>query len=174
MSTIMFILISVILALVISLIYTRFNYNNYIYYIFENARKSAKKKNWDKIYLAIDIHDTIVYGNYDKDKLPTKFIGNAKKTLQYLSNRSDIELILYTCSHPKEIDKYLEFFKTNDISFKYINENLDIPNNALGCYDKKLYFNVLLDDKSGFDAEQDWDSVLKYVKSNNFNYSNKK
>src|SRR5690554_2945679 len=99
----MFILISVMLALMISLIYTRFNYNNYIYHIFENARKSAKKKNWDKIYLAIDIHDTIVYGNYDKDELPTKFIGNAKKTLQYLSNRSDIELILYTCSHPKEI-----------------------------------------------------------------------
>jgi hypothetical protein len=143
----------------------------YINTIFENARKSAKRKKWNKIYLAVDVHDTIVYGNYNHNLLPTEFIGKAKEALQYLTNRSDIELILYTCSHPNEIEKYIEFFKSHNIRFDHINENLDVPNNALGCYDKKLYFNILLDDKSGFDAEVHWEHILAYCKKHSFNYS---
>lgn len=145
--------------------------NNYINIIFSNALKNAQKKNWDKIYLAVNIHDTIVRGNYIENVLPTEFIGNAKVVLQYISKRKDIEMILYTCSHPDEIKKYLQFFKKHDIHFKYVNENLDIPNNALGCYDKKLYFNVLLDDKSGFIAEKHWDDIYTFIRNVNFNCS---
>ena len=80
---------------------------------FNNAYKSAQKKKWDKIYVAVDIHDTIVYGNYNTDELPTEYIANAKEVLQYISQREDIVLMLYTCSHPHEIEKYfaLCFYK---------------------------------------------------------------
>lgn len=133
----------------------------------KTAFENAKKKNWDKIYIAVDIHDTIVYGNYNANELPTEFISNSKEVLQYLSKRPDVTLLLYTCSHPTEITKYFDFFKSNDIIFKYANENPEVPNNALGCYDKKMYFNVLLEDKSGFDAESDWNIIYDFFKNTN-------
>ncbi len=79
--------------------------------------------------------------------------------LQRLSKRKDVTLILYTCSHPHEIVEYLKFFEDNEIHFKYVNENLDCPNTAFGCFDKKFYYNIMLEDKAGFDASEDWDEI---------------
>lgn len=138
---------------------------------FKRAQIGAKRKKWDKIYIAIDIHDTIVYGNYKTDELPTEFIARSKEILQDWSKRDDIVLLIYTCSHPSEIVKYIDFFASHNIIFKYANENSDVPNNALGCYDDKLYFNVLIEDKAGFMAETEWDELDEYVKNNNFNYA---
>lgn len=129
----------------------------------ERSIAHAKKKNWNKIYIAVDIHDVIVKGNYIPNVLPTDFLYGAKDTLKYLSKRSDICLILNTCSHPHEIEKYLEFFKARDIHFKYVNENPEVPNNALGCYDDKFYFNILLEDKAGF-IESDWYVIYTFFK----------
>ncbi len=137
----------------------------------ERCLESAKRKKWDKIYIAIDIHDTIVHGNYNANELPTEFIANSKEVLQYLSKREDIILLLYTCSHPTEIVKYIDFFNSNDIKFKHSNINPDIPNNALGCYDLKPYFNILLEDKAGFNAETDWAILCAFIKQHNFNFS---
>lgn len=138
---------------------------------FKRALAGAQRKKWDKIYIAIDIHDTIVYGNYNANELPTEFIGNSKTILQEWSKRDDIVLLIYTCSHPVEIAKYMEFFKSNDIIFKYANRNPDVNNNELGCYDSKMYFNVLLEDKAGFNAEEECDIINEFVKNNNFNYA---
>lgn len=133
----------------------------------EKSIENAKRKKWNKIYIAVDIHDTIVHGNYIADVLPTDFLFGAKETLKYLSKRNDICLILYTCSHPHEIIKYLKFFKDRDINFQYVNENPEVPNNALGCYDDKMYFNILLDDKAGF-VETDWYVIYNFFNNKNF------
>jgi len=127
------------------------------------CQNSAIRKNWDKIYIAIDIHDTVVKGNYKSDELPTDFLPHAKETLQMLSKHKNVVLILYTCSHPTEIIKYFSFFKENDIHFKYANQNPDVPDNALGCYKDKFYFNILLEDKAGFIAE-DWNTIFDFFK----------
>lgn len=132
----------------------------------KNCIKSAKKKNWNLIYIAIDIHDTIIEGNYSTTELPTNFLANSKEVLQYLSNRKDIVLILYTCSHRREIEKYYELFIDNKIYFRYCNENPEVPDNALGCYTNKLYFNLLLDDKAGFNPNTDWTVLHDFFKEN--------
>jgi hypothetical protein len=131
---------------------------------FERAFFNARKKNWDKIYVAIDIHDTIVRGNYRTDVLPTEFYPFAKKVLQHLSSRQDIVLILNTCSWPEEIEKYINFFKVYGIDFLYTNENPEVPNTALGCYTTKFYFNVMIEDKAGFNAENEWEELYNYFK----------
>ena len=52
---------------------------------------------------------------------------------------------------------YIKVFEENGIHFDYINENPEVDNNELGNFDKKLYFNIGIDDKFGFDAENgDW------------------
>jgi hypothetical protein len=121
----------------------------------DKAFKNKEKRGWDKIYFYFDIHETILYPDYNnKDEL--RFYEYAKEVLQYLSKRNDIVIALYTCSYPKEIERYLNFFLENGIEFEYANKNPDVENTAYGYYEDKPYFNVLFEDKAGFDAESDW------------------
>ena len=130
----------------------------------DNAFKLMKKRNWDKIYYFIDLHGTVVKSNYSTDDIPRDYYPGAKEGLQYLTNRDDIVLIMYTCSHPHEIVKYVEYFKESGIVFDYINENPEVKTdlNGYGNYDKKPYMSVLMDDKAGFDGETDWLEIIKY------------
>ena len=128
----------------------------------DQCLESAIRKGWNNIFIAVDIHDTIVKGNYRTDELPTDFLPMAKETLQMLTKYPNVTLLLYTCSHIPEIQKYFKFFEANDIHFKYCNENPDVPNNALGDYTKKMYFNVLLDDKGCFNGKTEWPIIYDY------------
>ena len=127
--------------------------------------EAAKKKGWDKIFFAFDIHSTIIRPNYEVGNIPTEFYPLAKETLQEISDREDVDLIIYTCSWPKEIEEYLKYFESHGINFKYVNENPEVKNQGYGFYDKKFYFNVLIEDKAGFNAEKDWDKFQKCMKS---------
>ena len=73
---------------------------------------------------------------------------------------------MYTCSHPHERQQYVEYFKTNGIHFNYINHNPEVESEGYGYYEDKPYFNVLFEDKSGFDAHNDWEKVLEVLKRN--------
>lgn len=127
-----------------------------------------KRKGWDKTFWFIDLHSTVLIPNYQTGNIPTEFYSYAKETLQLLSKLPDVCLIMYTCSHPHEIEEYLTFFKENDINFEYVNENPEVSTDigGYGCYDKKPYMNVLFEDKAGFDAETEWISVLNLLKEN--------
>ena len=125
----------------------------------ERAFEKAKRENWDKTYWAFDIHETMVIPNWSTEELPTSFYPEAKEVLQAISKRKDICMILYTCSHPHEIEKYREFFEEHQIHFDYANENPEVESRGYGCYDHKPYFNVLFEDKAGFDPQSDWTKV---------------
>ena len=126
------------------------------------------KRHWDKTYWFVDIHNTIVKANYEYGNIPKDFYPMAKETLQLISKLPDVCLIMYTCSHPNEIEEYLKFFKENDINFEYVNENPEVKTdiNGYGNYDKKPYFNVLFDDKCGFDPDMDWVEVYELLLAN--------
>ena len=127
----------------------------------EFAYKRMKEKNWEKIYVLIDIHNTIFRPSYHKDETYQWFIG-AKEALQFLSKNKKICLILWTSSHESSVKKYMEVFEKNGIHFDYVNENPEVKNDDIGNFDKKLYFNIGIDDKFGFDAENgDWISLMK-------------
>ena len=123
----------------------------------------AGMKGWKKTYWAIDIHGTILKPTYEKGVLSTEFYPNAKKVLQVLTKDAKVVLILYTCSYPEEISEYLRFFRSHQIRFDYVNENPEMNAGAYGYYDSKFYFNLLLDDKAGFDPERDWAGVSRVV-----------
>ena len=131
-----------------------------------NHFEYKEKRNWDKTYWFLDLHSTILKPNYSVGNIPTEFYPYAKETLQLLTKLSDVVLIMYTCSHPNEIEEYINFFESNNIHFDYINENPEVitDTNGYGCYDKKPYINVLLDDKAGFSGEEDWVLVLNLMK----------
>lgn len=136
----------------------------------------AKEKQWYETYHAFDVHGVISQPDYRKtEKVGQEFRINyypwAKETLQFLTkNRPDMILFIYTSSYPEEIKRYMDQFKKDGIYFKYVNENPEISK-AKGCYgyyDKKPYYNVLIDDKSAFFPETDWKPIYDYFVNSDY------
>lgn len=125
----------------------------------ENCIYNARLKGWDKTYWAFDIHGTILKPTFQSAVLSTEFYPYAKEVMQMISRQSNVVRILYTCSYPDEIAGYLKFFERQGIHFDYVNENPEICSGAYGHYERKFYFNVLFEDKSGFDPLTDWKAV---------------
>jgi len=90
------------------------------------------------------------------------FYPFAKEALELINKEPDIINLLFTCSHPAEIIRYQNFFKENNLVFKHVNENPDVPNTALGCFTSKHYFNVLFEDKCGFDPLVEWEMIYNF------------
>ena len=121
-----------------------------------------REKNWEKIYVAVDIHDTILRACYD-DEETYDYFPFAKDVLQTMTLRGDICLILWSSCHPDKLKEYARHFLDDGIRFDYINENPEVENTHLQNFEEKLYMNVGLDDKFGFDAENDWDIVYQVL-----------
>ena len=127
----------------------------------KNSYDQKVEKNWDTIFWMVDIHDTIIPGKYDIAQ-SFEFYEYAKEVLQFLSKQDDVCLLLYTCSHPSEISRMWGFFGCNDINFEYVNENPCVPDTELGNYKDKPYFNILLENKAGFEPS-DWKSIKELL-----------
>ena len=129
----------------------------------ENCISNSKLKGWNKTYWAFDIHGTILKPTCKAGVVSTEFYPYAKEVMQLLSQQSNIVRILYTCSYPSEIADYIEYFEGHGIHFDYVNENPEICAGAYGHYDRKFYFNVLFEDKAGFDPLTDWKEIYQLL-----------
>jgi hypothetical protein len=130
----------------------------------QRCLQDAKRKGWEKTYWAFDIHGTMLLPTFQSGVLSIEFYPYVKEVLQILTRQKDIIRILYTCSYPDEIAQYLAYFKQYDIQFDYVNENPEVCAGAYGHYERKFYFNVLFEDKAGFDPLTDWEQVLLTIK----------
>ena len=132
-----------------------------IYKWIEKMFHHAFEKEWFDTYWGFDIHGTILVPTFRKNSFDSEFYPWAKETLQLLTKREDIIMILYTSSYPEEIEHYQKVFKENDIHFKYVNENpeIDTAKGNFGHYESKFYFNVLFEDKASFDPLVEWKQV---------------
>ena len=119
---------------------------------------TREKKGYEYLYFMIDVHGTILKPSLDKEE---KFIfyDYAKEVLRELSNREYIKLILWTSTYPSKIKNYLDKFEEEGIHFDYVNSNNEMANTSFGCFDKKFFYDVGIDDKCGFDAERDWERI---------------
>lgn len=125
------------------------------------AFQEKYKRDWDKLYFAIDLHGTIIHRYKGDDILPYDW---AEETLYYLSKKEDIVLILFTSSYPQSIMPFNMWCKDNDIKFKYLNRNPECPNNKTGDFTHKFYFNVLIDGRAGFDPDDGgWNKIFNAI-----------
>lgn len=129
-----------------------------------NAMQMAYSRKWDTLYWQIDVHGTIIVPNWDKDTLPLDTYPLALTALSRIQKFKPMRnvLILSTSSHPKEIGEYMLFFEGHGIKFDYINENPEVATEKgdFGYYEDKYYFNVMLEDKAGFDPYEDWGAII--------------
>jgi len=121
----------------------------------ERAFAKMKERNWDCIYFAIDVHGTFIKSTYKKDT-HFEFYPGAEEVLKYMSTRPDIKMIMYTSSHASYTDCLFEELISKHIYFDYINENPEVETNKISDFSIKFHFDVILDDKAGFEAETDW------------------
>jgi len=122
------------------------------------AYQEKYQRKWDTIYFAIDLHGTIIkkYTGEDIQVYPI-----AAEVLRAISHIREIVLILFTSTSKEQLKPFFKWCHENDITFKYLNENPECPNNKTGDFSKKFYFNVLIDDRAGFDPETDWAEITR-------------
>ena len=109
---------------------------------FEVAFKRKKEKNWDKIYVVVDIHDTILRACYENEET-YEYYPYAREALQLMTSRDDICMILWSGCYDEQMAMYRSHFAEEGIRFDY--------------------FNVGIDDKFGFEAETDWVKVIEVL-----------
>lgn len=142
------------------------------------VRAFDKKKKFDKrdesgnwrypMFWAIDLHDVIIPGTYTRENAGRKFFPNAEVVLQWLTRREDMKLILFTSSHGNAIQDILEWMFHYGISFDYANENPECTVTTTLCaFDRKFYFDVMLEDKAGFNGDTDWFEIQQCLKDIN-------
>ena len=129
---------------------------------FETAFKRMKEKGWDKIYILVDIHDTVFEATYSKDEY-YRWFPYAKEALHLMSINPRISLILWSSSYTDAIEKYINTFEKSKIHFDMVNVNKETEDNELSCFAQKTYFNVGIDDKFGFDARVDGETFYHYL-----------
>lgn len=126
------------------------------------AYENARSRGWDKIFVAVDIHDTITASNY-KATMP-EIIPEAKEAIQFLNTLPEMNLILFSSCYEKDYSTHMQHFEDNDMHFKYFNENPEVPNTETGDFSKKFFYSAIVDDKAGFDTE-DWHELISAVKA---------
>ena len=114
------------------------------------------------IYIMVDVHNTILKPTFDK-KETFEYFPYAKETLQLLSEKENIKLIMWTSSYDEKIQMYLRHFEENGIIFNFVNENKEYGNVSFACFDAKFYYDIGIDDKFGFDAEHDWKEIYTFL-----------
>ena len=134
---------------------------------FNNAFERAKAKNWDYIYILVDVHGTIFFPSY-LNKENYEFYPYAKEALQLLSKDPNIKLILWTSSTFEAAMDYSIVLNRNKIYFDYLNCNPEVERQSTDPetldLSSKYYFNIGIDDKFGFEPETDWKLIYDYLK----------
>jgi hypothetical protein len=130
---------------------------------FNKAYEKKEKRGWDHIYVFVDVHETIFKPTYESGQKEFEYYKDAKKALKMVSNRKDIILGLSTCSYPDQIGRFLDKLESDGIHFDLINENPMEKNTSYANFDQKPYFNVLIEDKAGFEPDFEWHLVFKCV-----------
>jgi len=115
---------------------------------------------WPRLYCAVDLHDVIIPGTYTFNNEGKQPYPYAIEVLQWLTNRKDMCLILFTSSHfvpTLNVRKWLS--KEYEIGFDFVNENPECLDNELCCFASKFYFDLMFEDKAGFNGMVDWKNI---------------
>lgn len=134
--------------------------------VFENAFMRMSEKQWDCIYVLIDLHGTIFTPVYNSEE-KYEFYPYAKETLQLLSKHKGIKLIIWSSTSDTYYKDYLTVLNNNNIFPDYFNENPEVvrqyddPKQV--SFDKKFYYNIGIDDRFGFEPQKDWKELYTFL-----------
>lgn len=131
--------------------------------MYETALETKKRKGWDRIYIIVDLHETVLLPTWSVDR-SNVFYPNARRCLRLLSTMKEVVLILWSSSSVSNNVEYQRFFQKEGVDFKYINSNPEVESTEYADFDTKLYMNMIIDDKGGFEPERDWEELYYTIK----------
>jgi len=105
----------------------------------------------------VDVHGTIIpSGEHEKFSF---ICDTAKEVLQWMSKRKEFRLILWTSSYTPEYNRVVNWLETNGIAIHYVNSNPEAKDTERACFARKPYYNIVLDDRAGFEPQSDWAAI---------------
>lgn len=126
-----------------------------------SALYRKKQMSWDKIYVAVDLHGTVLRENAEGNQ---QLIEAAGRCLKIMTERKDICLILWSASSDPDIQEARKMMCWAGIWFNYVNENPEVKGgDRYFARPSKPYFNVGIDDAFGFDPDTDWDKLIEVL-----------
>lgn len=128
------------------------------------AFKKNKSKGWNKIFICVDLHEVIITPTYSRLNDGAEIYPHARAVLQRWTEREDVCLILWTCSHDNALRDIRDRLANEGILFDYVNENPEVPSSDICDFSGKFYMDIGLDDKFGFDAANDWLAIKRDLK----------
>ena len=132
---------------------------------FRTAFKRMKEKNWDYIYVLVDIHGTIFKPSWNNEE-KYEFYPYAEEVLKKFSDDERIKIILWSSTKREAADNYYSALFKKEIYVDYFNGNPEIEEEKgeadMADFSAKPYFNVGIDDKFGFDPYEDWKEIYDY------------
>ncbi len=145
--------------------------------LFKEAMAKMIERGHVQLYVAVDVHGTIIKPSKmtvmqvaDGADLPSEVVCScgvtpefeyypyAQEVLRRMSDAPFVRLILWTstqntCDLVKELER-------GGVFVDYLNQNPDFQFTPYADFSKKFYFDILLDDKAGFEPEKDWEKLL--------------
>jgi hypothetical protein len=126
--------------------------------VIKKTFESKQAKGWDLLYVLLDVHGVILPSSWHKVN-EFKFVTeDCIEVLQWFSKRNDFRIILWTSSYPTETNPLVKWLAEFEINIDYVNGNPNEPNNTYADFSFKPYYNILLDDKAGFEPT-DWKAI---------------
>jgi len=123
--------------------------------------KRYKEKGYEFWYWAIDVHDVIFKGDY-KTNCGMVWLPNAKRAFKIIANIPEIKVILWTSSHEEQIKKIIDKIKDETgLEVYAVNSNPDFSKDELCDFNDKFCFDLLLDDKAGFNYNDGWEEIIE-------------
>lgn len=108
-------------------------------------------------FIQTDASNGLTFENY-KELAP--FCANVFNVLRQHDENCPI---LWTSSHTGPILDMTAWLSARGVTFDYINGNPECPDTELCSFGSKFYFNILLDDKSGFSWQEDWKDIYELL-----------
>jgi hypothetical protein len=113
------------------------------------AYEKTHARGWDKVYWALDLHDTCFRSTYRQYEY--EWINeHVRDALVRLTAHVETHLILWSSVHPDEQPHILWFFEDAGIRVSGFNDNPFERGNETSGFDQKFYMSVIIDDKAGF------------------------
>lgn len=118
-----------------------------------------RSKGWDRIFVLVDVHGTLIPSGEHEN---FSFIcQTAKEVLQWMSRRPEFRIILWTSSYPNEICMLCAWLSQQGVFIDYLNENPEAKDTARACFTRKPYYNIVIDDRAGFEPASDWAAIKR-------------
>ncbi|MBI6883135.1 hypothetical protein [Pseudomonas putida] len=131
----------------------------------DRALKAAYEKTfargWDKVYWALDLHDTCFRATY-KPYVYEWINDDVKSALLRLAAHAETHLILWSSVAQEEKPHILKFFEDAGIRISGFNSNPYEKGNSTSHFNEKFYMSVIIDDKAGF-HHSEWAKIPDLV-----------